>query len=206
MSRYRREVAIGVPHHIAHRGNHRAVLFESDEDFRYYLSLLHRFSRLHQLRIAGFCLMTNHIHLIVIPERLKSLARCMGTVQRMYSEHLNRRRKSHGSNWEGRYYSVQMEELHTLNALRYIERNPVEARMVSDPTEWMWSSAACHSGLGKRWSVLNADVRPMGTTETEWKKLLRKELTELELQQVRWAALSITSATCVAGGHAGTSG
>jgi putative transposase len=201
MSRYRREVAIGVPHHIAHRGNHQAPLFESEEDFRYYLSLLHRFSRLHELKIAGFCLMTNHIHLIAIPERLKSLARCMGVVQRMYSEHLNRRRNSHGSNWEGRYYSVQMEPLHTLNALRYIERNPVEARMVSDPSDWMWSSAAYHSGMGKRWSVLNADVRPVGTTETEWKRLLRRELTEMELQHVRWAALSMTSTTCVAGGQ-----
>lgn len=206
MSRYRREVAIGVPHHIAHRGNHRNDLFETEGDFRYYLSLLHRFSRIHEARIAGFCLMTNHVHIIAIPERQKSLARCIGTTHRMYSEHLNRRRKSHGANWEGRFYSVQMDELHTLNALRYVERNPVEAGLVAEGSDWSWSSAAFHCGKGPKWSVLNADVRPRGVTSSEWRRLLSRELSEEEVQQVRWAALSMTSDTCVMGGHTRVSG
>ena len=201
MSRYRREVEVGVPHHIVHRGNHRMELFESDDDRRYYLSLLHRFSRVHELRIAGFCLMTNHVHVIGIPDRLKSLSRCIGVVHRMYSEHLNRRRGAHGSNWEGRYYSVPMQAAHALNALRYVERNPVEAGAATDPVSWTWSSAGHHAGAGQKWRILNADVRPPEIRDADWRKMLQKRLTEKELHEIRWAVISVPSATCVTGGH-----
>lgn len=202
MSRYRREVVIGAPHHIVHRSAHRGWLFDGDDDRRYYLALLHRFSRAFELRIAGFCLMDNHVHIVAVPMRLRSLARCIGTVHRMYSEHLNRRRFLHGPNWEGRYFSTVMDPVHARNALRYIERNPVAAGLVSAATEWHWSSAASHCGLPNRWPLLSADVRADEDKGSVWADRLGVELTEEERQALPWIAVSEASDTCRSGGFA----
>jgi len=202
MGRWRREVLIGIPHHVAHRGNHKQSLFECDDDRRYYMSLIHRYSRDSGARVAAFCLMTNHVHWIVVPESIKSLQLCFGRAHKLYSEHLNRRRESHGTNWEGRFYSVPMATAHMLNALRYVERNPVAAGLVKESSDWEWSSAASHCGLAKPWSVLNWDLRPHGVTNADWRRQLRTELTEQELDSVPWAYLSETSGTCRSGGFA----
>lgn len=202
MARYRREVVIGEPHHVAHRAIHRGWLFDGDDDRRYYLSLLHRFSRAFELRIAGFCLMDNHVHLVAIPMRLRAMSRCIGIVHRLYSEHINRRRSTQGPNWEGRYFSTVMEPTHARNALRYIERNPVAAGLVSSATEWLWSSAACHCGRADAWPLLTADIRPDLERGQAWADLLGEELSEEEMQTLPWAAVSEASRTCLHGGIA----
>lgn len=200
--RRKRDVQIDVPHHVAHRGNHRQTLFANDDDRRYYLSLVHRYSRDSGARIAGYCLMSNHVHWIVVPEGIKSLQRCFGRAHKSYSEYLNRRRSTHGGNWEGRYYSVPMDPVHAVNALRYVERNPVAAGLVKEAHAWPWSSAAGHCGIGKPSAVLNLDLRPLGVLDAEWRRQLRAELSERELETVPWAYLSETSGTCHSGAFA----
>jgi putative transposase len=202
MARYRREIVIGAPHHVVHRAAHRLWLFDEDEDRRYYLALLHRFSRAFELRIAGFCLMDNHVHLIAIPMRLRALSRCIGTVHRLYSEHINHRRSTRGSNWEGRYFSTVMDPTHARNALRYIERNPVAAGLVSSAADWQWSSAACHCGHANAWPLLTADIRSELERGHVWADLLGEELSEEELQVLPWAAVAEASLTCLHGGLA----
>ncbi|MBI1302261.1 MAG: transposase [Phycisphaera sp.] len=193
MGRARRHVEIGVPHHVAHRGNHKQRLFRDDTDRRYYLALLHRFSRLTATRIAGFCLMSNHVHVIAVPDAKDSIAECFGRAHRKFSEHMNRRRGTRGANWEGRYFAQTMGSTHALNALRYIERNPVDAGLVDEATSWEWSSAAAHAGLGKRWPLLNFDVRGELANPTEWRARLGVALEEEELQVLHWPAVAMVA-------------
>ncbi|MFM7051419.1 MAG: transposase, partial [Planctomycetota bacterium] len=196
MSRPRRNIEIGQPYHIAHRGNHKQTLFTRDEDRAYYLALVHRFSRLTYTQIAAFCLMDNHVHFVAVPECKNSLSQCFGRAHRAYSEFLNRRRGVHGASWEGRFYSAAMDPRHVLNAVRYIERNPVDAGMVSHASEWPWSSAHMHCGSGRRWLLVNADVRAEYVDPREWRRVLGEPLLEEELQQIAWQSLSTTSHTC----------
>lgn len=189
MGRKRREIVLEVPHHVAHRGNHRQALFMDDVDRRAYLALLHRNSRLSGTRIAGFCLMTNHVHVVAIPSGIHSISECFGRTHQQYSDHLNRRVGTRGGNWEGRFYCVPMGPRHTINALRYIERNPVEAGMVQRASDWSWSSASGHCGLGNPWPLLNADVRGELADPREWSMRVESALDEEELQDVEWAVL-----------------
>lgn len=193
MGRSRRVVQIDTPHHVVHRGNHRKPLFGSDDDRRYYIALLYRFSRLTGTGIAGFCLMSNHVHVVAIPSRTRGLSDCFGRTHRMYSERMNQAIGERGTNWEGRYFSAPMGESHALNALRYIERNPVDAGIVRDAADWPWSSAQMHCGVGQRWGVVGVDIRPDGLSNADWRKLLRTPLDEAELQDIPWAAVAAPS-------------
>jgi putative transposase len=202
MGRELRKFVIGTPYHIAHRVSHRRALFDSDEDRLYYLSLLHRFSRKTATRIAGFCLLSNHVHVIAVPTALRGLSECFGLAHRRYSLFLNARRGLHGGNWEGRFYSAAMTPLHAQNALRYIERNPVEAGLVGNPWEWRWSSAAQHCGFAARWPLLNADIRGEGMDPFTWRRRVGEALVEEELVTVQWASQSVVSDT----GYCGIAG
>jgi putative transposase len=186
MGRVRRDVRIGVPHHVVHRGNHQSDLFASDADRCLYLSLVQRFSRTNGVGVAGFCLMRNHVHFIVVPSSLKSISRCFGQAHRKYSEFLNARSGTFGTNWEGRFFSEPMSESHAVNALRYIERNPVAAGIVTCATDWEWSSAGTHCARGKRWPFIDRDVRGTLADPDRWSETLGLELEEHELQTVTW--------------------
>ena len=195
MGRKHRNFVIGAPYHIAHRGNHKQVLFESDGDRLYYLSLLHRFSRMTGTKIAGFCLMNNHVHVVATPSSLAGLGVCIGCAHRRYSMFLNARRGTNGSNWEGRFYSAHMDGVHARNAMRYIERNPVEAGVVRHPWEWKWSTAPQHCGVGEGWRFVLGDVRGEGMDPFTWRRILGEELTEEELLHIPWASMSVHSDT-----------
>lgn len=186
MGRTRRDIRIGAPHHIVHRGNHQADLFANDHDRCLYLSLIQRFGRTSGTGFAGFCLMRNHVHFIAVPTTLQSISRCFGQAHRKYSEFLNARSGAFGTNWEGRFYSEPMCDAHAINALRYIERNPVTAGIVEKAIDWEWSSARDHCGLGKRWPLMNRDIRGEFAARDRWADVLGVEMQEHELQTVHW--------------------
>ncbi len=190
MGRARRRSRIGVPHHVAHRGNHKRSLFETDTDRRYYLALLHRHSRLTQSRIAGFCLMSNHVHILIVPEALSSISDCIGRVHRKYSEHLNRQHGLRGTNWEGRHFCQPMDEAHAINALRYVERNPVDAGLVRAASYWEWSSAAGHCLLRQPWPLVNVDIRGSMQSPERWSAMLGLPLDDEDLCALHWPALA----------------
>ena len=102
MGRPLRNIEIGVPYHVVHRGNRQMKLFESDADRRYYLGMLGSFARRHSVRIAGFCLMTNHVHFAVIPGCTKGISRCFGQLHKRYAEMLNMRQGRRGCCWQRR--------------------------------------------------------------------------------------------------------
>jgi putative transposase len=189
MGRPNRNFEIGIPYHIVHRGNQQMTLFESDIDRRYYIAMLGSLAKRNSVRIGGFCLMSNHVHFAVIPDCTKGISRCFGQLHKLYSEMLNARNGRRGSCWEGRFYAASMDERHAWNALRYIERNPVQARLVSDPTEWEWSSARMHCGGRREWGFMNAEVRSGWVEPSEWRKVLGVPLEEEELATISWIAV-----------------
>ena len=123
--------------------------FFGDDDYRAYLSLLGEWSRTHAVRVWAYCLMPNHVHLILVPPTEDALCRCVGETHRRYSRRVNFREGWRGHLWQSRFASYPMDDAYTLTAAAYIERNPVQAGLVPEAAEWPWSSSAGHvAGTG----------------------------------------------------------
>src|SRR5579872_2678162 len=144
MPRRPRVVIPGAPHHVTQRGNNRQDVFHSNDDRKLYLKLLDQQAERHKLRVLGWCLMTNHVHLIVIPEDAASMALALGQAHSQYALAMNRRRESVGHLWQNRFRSCALQGSHLFRALRYVELNPVRAGLAPSGWEWAWSSALAH--------------------------------------------------------------
>ena len=145
MPRIARIIAPGYPHHITQRGNNRAVVFYDDEDRQTYLDLLAGYTKRYALQVWAWCLLDNHVHLLVVPETEKALARGIGLTNMVYTQYFNRKYDQSGRIWQNRFFSCVVERKTYLWAVaRYIERNPLKAGMVEQVQEYRWSSAACH--------------------------------------------------------------
>jgi putative transposase len=144
MARIARVVVPGCWHHATQRGNHQQTVFFEDSDRRFYLELLRHHCSRHGVRIAGYCLMNNHVHLLAIPEAKNGLARALGRAHNDYARWLNLRRRETGHVWQNRFYSCPLDGPHQWDALRYVELNPVRAGLVPFALEWRWSSATAH--------------------------------------------------------------
>jgi putative transposase len=144
MPRIARFVAPGVAHHITQRGTDRMTVFHSRQDRLTYMSLLRAQSELSNLPVLAYCLMDNHIHLVVVPENASVLAEVMQRVHGRYAQYLNARRCRCGHLWQNRYSSCPLGPGHLWTAVRYVEMNPVRAGMVRGPRDYEWSSAEAH--------------------------------------------------------------
>jgi putative transposase len=172
MPRLARVIAQGVAHHITQRGNARCDVFDSDADRLVYLSLLRQYSILYPCSLVGYCLMSNHVHLIAIPHRADSLPALLRHTHGRYAAYLNARRGQSGHLWQGCYYSCPLDRAHLWVALRYVERNPVRAGMVALPEDHPWSSAATHCGVALRQSWLDLDSWRAEWTAASWQDFL----------------------------------
>jgi putative transposase len=144
MARLPRVVAVDVPHHVTQRGNARQVIFSHDADRTTYLELLRQYAELYGLSLLGYCLMSNHVHLIVVPATEVAMAHSLKHTHGRYAAYWNARQFSSGHVWQGRFYSCPLDQSHLWQALRYTELNPVRAGMVGAAEQWPWSSAAAH--------------------------------------------------------------
>jgi putative transposase len=144
MARLARVVVPGVPHHITQRGNRRQPTFFSDDDYRLYLDLMAEWCGRLGVEIQAWCLMPNHVHLIAVPESESALGAAVGEAHRRYSRHVNFREGWRGHLWQGRFASFPMDENYLLAAARYVELNPVRARLVKRAGDYLWSSARAH--------------------------------------------------------------
>jgi putative transposase len=150
MARMSRLAVAGYPHHLIQRGNNRSDIVVDDEDRRRYLYLLREAARLHEVAIHAYVLMDNHVHLLATPASDEGLSRMMQTLGRNYVGWFNHRHQRSGTLWEGRFRSSLIEsDGYLLSCMRYIELNPVRARMVPAAEEFPWSSARHHVGLAK---------------------------------------------------------
>lgn len=146
MARLARVVIPGLPHHVTQRGNRRADVFFTPEDRRTYLTLLLEQLKRFAVTCHAYCLMDNHVHLILTPETSDGLAQGLGEAHRRYTRHINFREGWRGHLWQGRFFSVPLDPPHTLAAFRYVERNPVRAKLVKTAEAYLWSSAKAHVG------------------------------------------------------------
>ncbi len=110
-------VGVGQPHHVTQRGNNRQSVFFTDEDRQVYLDRLFAYAKAYRLRVWAYCLMTNHIHVVGVPEREASLARVFGRLHADYARAVNLRRGGCGHLWQERFYSCAMEQHHALVAM-----------------------------------------------------------------------------------------
>jgi len=122
MPRQSRIVIPNVPHHITQRGNYRQNVFEEDSDYEQYCSWLKEYTEEYDLDILAYCLMSNHVHFIVVPCNEDSLARAFNTIHMRYSQYMNRKHNVGGHLWQGRFFSCFMDDEHVYRAIKEGEK------------------------------------------------------------------------------------
>ncbi|WP_101759571.1 transposase [Oceanicoccus sp. KOV_DT_Chl] len=136
----------GVPAHIVQRGNNRNACFFSDDDYFYYKHILGEGLRRYGGQLHAYCLMTNHVHLIITPTEKDSISRIIQHTGRQYVQYINKTYQRSGTLWEGRHKGSLVDaEQYLLACYRYVELNPVVAGMVNTPDEYPWSSYRCNA-------------------------------------------------------------
>lgn len=144
MARIARLVVPGVPHHVTQRGNRRETTFFGADDYQLYRILLADAAAKAGAEIWAYCLMPNHVHIILTPTDPDGLRRTFADLHRRYTAHINARNRWTGHLWQGRFGSVAMDETHLFTAARYVSLNPVRARLTARAEDWPWSSARAH--------------------------------------------------------------
>lgn len=170
MPRQARVIVPGLPHHIVQRGHNRQPVFVEDRDYEYYLSNLKEWKATLGLAVYSYCLMTNHVHLVVgANDELTSIPQLMKRLAGRQTRFVNAMERRSGSLWEGRYKVSPIDtDSYLLSCCRYVELNPVKARMVESPEDYSWSSYAMRVGLaGNDWLDEPPTWDGMGPSEEE---------------------------------------
>lgn len=144
MARLARIVIPNVPHHVTQRGNRRERTFFEDADYKRYRTMLGDAARRAGAEVWAYCLMPNHVHLIVVPPDEDGLRRTFADAHRRYTGLINARHQWTGHLWQGRFGAVAMDEAHLMAAARYVALNPVRAGLVKHARDWPWSSVRAH--------------------------------------------------------------
>ena len=172
MPRRARVVCPGYLHHITQRGNNRQYVFQEDDDYILYLKRIEEYRRKCGVEIYAYCLMGNHVHFIMKPYSKKSIAEMFRGVHMRYAQYYQKKTKSSGHVWQGRYYSCLLYGAHVQEAIRYVELNPVRAKMVKAAREYSWSSTRARLGKKYQWVTL-ADVSEV-VEVSDWKAYLQE--------------------------------
>lgn len=144
MARLARVVVPGHPHRVTQRGNGRARTFFEDGDYALYRDLLAAHCKSAGVEVWAWCLMPNHVNLILVPSDPDGLRRALARLHRSYAGTIQARRRRTGHFWQGRFGAAVMDEQHLAAALRYVSLNPVRARLVPRAQDWRWSSTRAH--------------------------------------------------------------
>ena len=174
MARLARVVWPGIPHHITQRGTRREEVFFTDEDRTSYLEMVAEAADKYGVEFWAWCLMPNHVHFVAVPKDERSLARCFGKAHTQYARRINFRKGWRGSIWQGRFASCPLDEQHAWHAVRYVERNPVRAKLVRVAWSYEWSSAAYHVGLRETDALIRRMPKAAQMAE-DWRGYLHEE-------------------------------
>ncbi len=169
MARMPRVVISGYPHHVTQRGNRRQKTFFSNEDYQYYLELMSKYTQQSGTEVWAYCLMPNHVHMVMVPSCEDGLRSSLGEAHRRYTRHINFKKSWRGHLWQERFHSFPMDEKYLFATVRYVELNPVKANMCVNPQEWRWSSASAH--LTGKDDIL-VKVKPMLDRVNGWYEYL----------------------------------
>ena len=182
MPRGARIVVPGIPHHVTQRGNRRERTFFRESDYKTYLRYMRLAKAKETVSVWAYCLMPNHVHFVCVPQDVSGLGDLFRQAHRQYTCHINKRKEWVGHLWQGRFYSAPMDESHLVAAVRYIERNPVDAGLCGSPEEWPWSSARAHlAGVD---DVL-VDVTPMLQIVDDWSAYLSEPSAQERIDTIR---------------------
>src|SRR5579862_9681217 len=182
MARLARVVIAGLPHHVTQRGNRRQQVFFGPEDYEAYRDLLAEGCRRAGVSVWAYCLMPNHVHLILTPREEDGLRAALGEAHRRYTRLVNFREGWRGYLWQGRFASCPMDEAHLLAAARYVELNPVRARLMKRARDWRWSSARAHLA-GEDDELVR--VRPLLDLAPDWSGFLAGGLDDADREAIR---------------------
>ena len=185
MPRTARIVIPGQPHHVVQRGNNRQDVFFVDDDRLAYLEFLRTHCERFGFRVLGYCLMTNHIHLVGTPAREDSLAKAIGRTHFRYSQYVNQLHGRSGHLWQNRFLSCGLDETHMWRTLCYVERNPVRAKMVRSAWRYRWSSAAAHATGADPSGLLDMTTWLKTWRPEQWKSELRSAEDEASTAAIR---------------------
>jgi putative transposase len=183
MARIARVVIPGLPHHVVQRGNRGQKVFLAKADYERYLDMLVQFAPDRGLKVLGYCLMPDHLHLVVVPRTEEALAGVLKRVNLRHSQQVNRRLGVTGLLWQGRFLSCAVEGDFLWAVLRYVERNPVRAGLVRRAETYEWSSAAAH--CGRRCDGLLAELPPRPRGLKDWSAWLRQKEDEALIERLR---------------------
>jgi putative transposase len=182
MARLARVVAAGIPHHVTQRGNRRQQVFFGDDDYAAYSALLAEGCRAAGVAVWAYCLMPNHVHLILTPSDEDGLRAALGEAHRRYTRHVNLREGWRGYLWQGRFASCPMDEAYLMACARYVELNPVRARLARRARDWRWSSARAH--LAAKDDEL-VRVSPLLALAPDWRDFLAEGLDADDHEAIR---------------------
>jgi putative transposase len=191
MPRQKRYRIPDIPQHLTARGNDRKPCFFSPPDYRRYLQLLQEASLKYHCEVHAYVLMTNHVHLLVTPRVPDGISLMMQAVGRRYVQQINALYGRTGTLFEGRYKATVVSSgNYVLQCYRYIELNPVRARMVADPSAYPWSSHG-YNALGRGDPVLTGQQTylRLGSSaisrRSAYIELVREGLSDDDLEQIR---------------------
>jgi len=156
-----------------------------DDDRRVYLELLKDQTETYSLEIIGYCLMSNHVHIVAIPHEEDSLARAIGRAHFRYTQYINRFRRRSGHLWQGRFHSCALDERYFRLAMKYVELNPVRARICRKAWRYEWSSAAAHVDGKARSDLLDLPRWYDMISAGRWRKELDGGMAESEVGRLR---------------------
>lgn len=181
----------GIPQHVVQRGNNRLPCFLDNEDRQRYLQLLVQAALATQCQLHAYVLMDNHVHLLTTPASMGAVSRMMQMLGRSYVARFNARHSRTGTLWEGRYKSCLVDSVgYVLTCHRYIELNPVRARMVESPDQFLWSSYAFNA-LGQPNALLtpHSCYMDLGSTIKErteaYRAIISEALPQSAIDEIR---------------------
>ncbi len=183
MPRRPRVALPGCPYHLTHRGNKRELVFLDSEDRYEYLRWVARYATRFGLEIWAYCLMSNHVHLIVVPREPDSLSKAIGCAHGRYAREFNKRHEWTGHAWAARFFSTPLDETHLWTAVRYVELNPVRAGIVAQGQSYPWSSAAAHVSGSP--DPLLAPSRPFPGQIEDWAAWLANGISSKDCELIR---------------------
>ena len=191
MARLPRFVLPGHPQHVIIRGNNREPIFYDEADYRYYLEKLKQACDKHQCDVHAYVLMTNHVHLLISPQKENSLSKAIQMLGRYYVQYFNYTYNRTGTLWEGRYKASLIDsDTYALICYRYIELNPVRAEMVAHPSEYPWSSYRYNAvGDENELIVSHALYQSLSRTDEQRQKayraLFKSRIPDRTLEEIR---------------------
>jgi len=177
---------------VINRGNNKQTTFIEEEDFRQFLNTIQRYKKKYGFQLFAYCLMTNHIHLLIKVSKKGSISQIMQSITVAQTRYFNHKYHRCGHVWQGRFLSpIVSEDRHLLNVMRYIEQNPLRAGMVKRLEDYRWSSHLLN--IRKAESILidrhlNKVFQQMGENLFErimkYKQFIKRNLTDRQIEAI----------------------